>query len=154
MGFAYPVKNRGIRIIRNLVYGGRLPLAYEEDVVLPEGDIAGMDLENTSLWSFIKKLHYEFVGKEKESKKRFSAMQDGDVILDGEYVYVKWGECGVCLLAQTDEEKKHITVDRIYKWSYPKEHVISKAARIELKVLIEDYFEELGYSSEFEYYED
>ena len=153
MGFAYPVKNRGIRIIRNLVFGGRLPLAYEEDVVLPEGDIAGMDLENTSLWEFIKKLHYEFVGKEKEDKKRFLSMQDGDVILEGEYVYVKWGDRGVCLLAQTDEEKKHITVERIHKWSYPKEHIISKAARIELKVLIEDYFEGIGYSSEFEYFE-
>lgn len=153
MGFAYPVKNRGIRIIRNFVFGGRLPLADEDDVVLPAGDIDGMDLENTSLWEFIKKLHYEFVGKEKENKKRFSAMQNGEVILDGEYVFAMWEDRGVCLLAQTDEEKKHITVERIHKWSYPKEHISSKAARIELKVLIEDYFEGIGYSSEFEYFE-
>ena len=153
MGFAYPVKNRGIRIIRNLVFGGRLPLADEEDVVLPAGDIAGMDLENTSLWEFIKKLHYEFVGKEKENKKRFSAMQNGDVVLDGDCIYVKWEDRGVCLSAYVAEEEKKITVEHIHKWSYPKEHVISKAARIELKALIEEYLEGLGYSSEFEFYE-
>lgn len=154
MGFAYPVKNRGIRIIRNLVFGGRLPLAYEEDVVLPEGDIAGMDLENTSLWAFIKKLHYEFVGKEKEDKKRFLSMQDGDVILEGEYVYVKWGDRGVCLLAQTDEKKKHITVDRIHRWDFPKQNPMKKTTRIEIKAAVAEYLKELGYSSEFEYYED
>ena len=81
-------------------------------------------------------------------------MQDGDVILEGEYVYVKWGDRGVCLLAQTDEKKKHITVDRIHRWDFPKQNPMKKTTRIEIKAAVAEYLKELGYSSEFEYYED
>lgn len=153
VGYAYPVKNRGVRIIRNCVFGGMLPKAECDDSLMLSDWPEGVTYKDASLWDLIKYFHYEFVGKEKENKKRFSAMQNGEVILDGEYVFAMWEDRGVCLLAQTDEEKKHITVERIHKWSYPKEHIISKAARIELKVLIEDYFEGIGYSSEFEYFE-
>ena len=153
MWFAYPVKNRGIRIIRNLVFGGRLPLAYEEDGVLPTGDIAGMDLENTSLWEFLKRLRYELIGREKEDKKRFSSMQNGDVVLDGEYVYVKWDDRGVCLLAQIDEEKHEIVVDRVNMWDYPKQQKIAKKTIVEIVAAIEESLNTLGYRVTVEFFE-
>ena len=106
-----------------------------------------------SFFLLVKYFHYEMIGREKDNKKRFSTMQNGEVILDDEYVYAKWKDRGLCLYASVDEEKKNIEVDYIHKWSYPKEHVISKAARIELKVLIEEHLYGLGYSSVFEGFE-
>ena len=72
-GFQYPVKNRGIRIIRKYLFNNKFPLADSPDTLDP---IKDLDPEQ-SLWLFWKTMKKELVSDDKEMKKRFGI---GDTI--------------------------------------------------------------------------
>ena len=67
IGFQYPVKNRGIRLIRKYLFSGKFTYAYSPDMLVPTEDI---DPEQ-SLWSFWRATKRELILDDKEAKKRF-----------------------------------------------------------------------------------
>ena len=143
IGFGYPVKNRGLRIIRRMVFGGKLPLDSSPDTVeLPEG----LDAEE-NLWSFLKRQKKELVLDEKNERRIFESMNHGDVVdEDGIVIYVKCGERGVYLIYTLDKETMTAEVEEPLLWQYPKSNLISDGYRKEIYRIIDSYFANLGYA--------
>ena len=144
-GFAYPVKNRGIRFIKNRVFGGKLPLANNQHMLEPLKDLD----PNQSLWNFWRNIKKELILNDKNNKKRFESMSHGQIVFDDDFLYIKWENMGVWLSVELDEEAKKAEIDAIYSWDYPKSNKIPKKAIKEMEKLAIDYFSELGYSAEF-----
>ena len=145
VGFQYPVKNRGIMLIRKCLFNGKLTFANSPDVVEPIKDI---DLEQ-SLWSFWRNMKKELISDEKEAKKRYENMAHKEIIFDDGYVYLKWEDKGIWVSVELDEETKFAEIDEIDSWYYPKQNKIAKTTIKEMKGIINSYFAELGYTTKF-----
>ena len=148
-GFQYPVKNRGIRIIRKYLFNKKFPFADSPDRLDPVKD---MDSEQ-SLWLFWKTMKKELVSDEKNTKKRFEKMKYGEIIFEDGFIYLKWEDRGIWISVELNEELKTAEIDTIDYWNYPKTHKIAKATIKEIKTLINTYFAELGYTTKYSSYE-
>lgn len=91
VGFGYPVKNRGIRLIRRYLFGGRFPYASSPQTLPP---IAGLEPEQT-LWRFWRELRDEPDSNNRKTIKRFKKMQHGDMTVEDGYLYLKWQDHGI-----------------------------------------------------------
>ena len=145
VGFQYPVKNRGIKLIRKCLFNGKLTFTNSPDAVDPIKDI---DPEQ-SLWSFWRNMKKELISDEKEAKKRYENMAHNELIFDDGYVYLKWEDKGIWVSVELDEETKFAEIDEIDSWYYPKQNKIAKTTIKEIKGIINSYFAELGYTTRF-----
>ena len=145
VGFQYPVKNRGIRLIRRFLFKGKLTYANSPDKVEPIND---MNPEQ-SLWSFWRNLKKELITDDKEAKKRYDKMEHRQLIFEDGSVYLKWEDKGIWVSVELDEETKIAQIDSIDCWYYPKANKIAKATITEMKGIISLYFAELGYTTSF-----
>lgn len=145
-GYAYPVKNRGIRLVRKCVFGGKLPLRNNPYRVEP---VKKTDTEQ-SLWSFWHATKKELITDEKEAKKRFESMESSQIILKDDMLYIKWGSKGACVPLETDEEKRTVEVGSVIAWDYPKQNTISKKDIADMERLIFKYFQERGFTCTFD----
>ena len=145
VGFQYPVKNRGIKLIRRCLFNGKLTLANSPDTVDPIQDI---DPEQ-SLWRFWRYMKKELRSDEKEEKKRYEKMVHKELIFDDGYIYLKWEDKGIWVSVELDEETKIAEIDEIDFWYYPKQNKIAKTTIKEMKEIINAYFAELGYTTRF-----
>lgn len=148
-GFQYPVKNRGIKIIRQYLFNNNFPFADSPDTLDP---IKDMDSEQ-SLWDFWKTMKNELVSDNKNTKKRFEKMKHSDIIFEDGYIYLKWEEHGIWVSVELNEELRTAEIDAIDSWDYPKSHKIAKATIKEIKTLINTYFAGLGYTTKYISYE-
>lgn len=144
-GYGYPVKNRGVRIIRKAVFGGRLPLRNNPHILEPIKDVD----TNQTLWEFWSMFRKELVLTDKENEERFGKMSHGDIIYEDDYLYVKWEDKGVWLYVELNEEKKTASIDPIHSWDYPKANTIAKNTVSEIKQIIKEHFANLGYDCKF-----
>ncbi len=144
-GYAYPVKNRGIRLVKRLVFGGQIRLKGNSHFLPPTKDLS----PEQSLWDFWKDLHYEIILREKETTRRFEALSNREIRLEEDLLYLKWDDHGICLLTELDGEQKIARIETIAKWSYPKAHPIGKKTIPELQNAVTDYFSKQGYTVEF-----
>ena len=144
-GFQYPVKNRGIKLIRKCLFNGKLTFANSPDAIDP---IKDTDPEQ-SLWSFWRNMKKELISDEKEAKKRYDNMAHKEIIFDDGYVYLKWENKGIWVSVELDEETKFAEIDEIDSWYYPKQNKIAKTTIKEMKGIINSYFAELGYTTKF-----
>ena len=144
VGFGYAVKNRGIRIIKNRIFGGFLPLSNEH--MLPPVKDADPEM---SLWDLWKELHHQFVGAERKTKRQFEAMDDREVRIVDDLLFLKWDQRGVCQEIQMDTEKKTVMVEPVTNWTYPKSQPIGKKLIQKITDHINDYFIKNGYSVVF-----
>lgn len=149
MGLQYPVKNRGVKIIRKYLFNNKFPFADSPDTLDP---IKDMDPEQ-SLWDYWKMTKKELVSDKKETKKRFEKMKHGDIDFEDGYIYLKWEDCGLWILVELNEELRTAEIDIIDFWNYPKTQKISKATAKEIKSLINTYFAGLGYTTKYISYE-
>ena len=149
MGFQYPVKNRGIRIIKKYLFGGRLPLDESPDTL---DIIKDLNAEQSlfDLWKSTKK---ELIEDERHAKAIFEKMKNDEVVWEDGYLYIKHDGRGVCLLTETDVTLKRVTVDSIDFWDYPKKMQISKDNVKELKRIVDNYYLKQGYTAEYISYE-
>lgn len=145
MGFQYPVKNRGIRIIRKYLFKNRFPFADSPDMLDTVNDLN----TDQSLWSFWRTSKKELILDEKQKKKRFDKMTDKGVFLDDGYLYLKWENRGIWLSVELNEELKKAEIDGIEFWDYPKRNKIAKATVKEMKCLIDAYFAQKGYTTDY-----
>lgn len=144
-GFQYPVKNRGIKLIRKCLFNGKLTFANSPDVIDP---IKDTDPEQ-SLWSFWRNMKKELISDEKETKKRYEKMVHKELIFDDGYIYLKWEDKGIWVSVEIDEKTKIAEIDAIDSWYYPKQNKIAKTTIKEMKGIINSYFAELGYTTKF-----
>ena len=149
MGFQYPVKNRGIKIIRKYLFNNKFPFADSPDMLDP---IKDMDPEQ-SLWDFWKTMKKELVSDDKNMKKRFEKMKHRDIIFEDGYIYLKWEDYGLWISVELNEELRMAAIDPIDSWDYPKSNKIAKAAIKEIKTLLNTYFAGLGYTTKYISYE-
>lgn len=145
-GFAYPVKNRGIRLIKRLVFGGYMPLKDNLFYVEPIKDANPED----SLWTFWRGLSKELKGSDKAMNKRMAAMKDGQIIWEEDLLYVKWGDRAICQWVKADTAQRNAKVEAITYWSYPKNNPIAKKTIQEIEIAITRYFSNQGYRISFE----
>ena len=144
-GFQYPVKNRGIKLIRKCLFNGKLTFANSPDAIDP---IKDTDPEQ-SLWSFWRNMKKELISDEKETKKRYEKMVHKELIFDDGYIYLKWEDKGIWVSVEIDEKTKIAEIDAIDSWYYPKQNKIAKTTIKEMKGIINSYFAELGYTTKF-----
>ncbi len=144
--FAYPVKNRGIRLIRRMVFGGRLPLKGNECYLDP---IPDFDPEQ-SLWNFLRDARKELGLADTNIKKQFASMKDREVYEDEDgYIYVRWGECGVMQMVEKNTENI-VEVDEVSMWAWPKTRQMKKADIQAVKQCISTYYFGQGCTVKFE----
>lgn len=146
IGFAYPVKNRGVRLVQKMVFGGHISLKGNHNYVEPIKDV---DTEQ-SLWDFWGSLVKEMKDGSKKMSKRMASMADGQILLEENLLYIKRGERAVCLWVERDEEKKTAEVESVSHWSYPKTQPIARKTIQEIQTAITRYFADQGYGVTFE----
>ena len=145
VGYGYPVKNRGIRIIKNRVFGGNLNLDGNAEFLPPIRDI---DLED-SLWDLWEALHHQLIGASKETKRLFDAMADREIRLEDEFLYLKWDHWGIRQTVKLDTENKIAQIESISNWYYPKLQPIGKKTIQKIENHISTYFTQQGYCVNF-----
>ena len=144
VGFNYAVKNRGIRIIKNRVFGGSLPLTDEYRL----SSMKDADPE-MSLWDFWRELHHQVVGAERKTKKQFESMAEREIRMVGEVLYLKWDGFGVCQTVEFDTESKTAKVESVTNWAYPKSQPIGKKTIRKIEDYIFSYFQKQEYTVTF-----
>ena len=102
-----------------------------------------------SLWELWSSLYYEVKGKAREMNKRFEAMEDREIMLVNDELYLKWGKQGIVQDVKLDTEKKTASMESIRLWSYPKTNPIAKKTIQNMEEIISDYFLKLNYALEF-----
>ncbi len=145
MGYQYPVKNRGIKIIRKYLFHNRLPFGDSLNRLDPMKGV----VPEESLWSFWRNMRNEIILDEKKMKMRFGRMNHRDIIYEEDYVYVKWENRGIWVAAERNEELKTVEIDEIRSWTFPKTNKIAKDTVKEVKTLINVYFARLGYTVKY-----
>ena len=150
VGFGYPVKNRGYKMIKKIVFGGRFTKSNAFVALPDQQGHKDIDIRNDTLWKLWRTMKYEIIISQKEMKKRFSGMQHGQIeIEDGEYLYLKWKEAGILLAFQLDNETMTASVDSFDTWDYPKSNKIGKQMHEKMERRITEHFAELGYTVRF-----
>ena len=81
-------------------------------------------------------------------------MNHRDIIFEDGYIYVKWNDHGIWVFAEINEELRTVEIDAINSWLYPKSNKIAKQTIIELKTLINTFFAQQGYTTEYISYDD
>lgn len=145
VGYQYPVKNRGIRLIKNRVFGGNLNLKANKHHLAPLKD---MDPEYT-LWYLWRELQYQVVGSQKEVKKCFESMSEQEIRVCDDLLYLKWDHRGICQAVELDTEEKLAKVEAVTTWAHPKAQPISKKLIREMESHILDYYDKQGYTVGF-----
>lgn len=146
VGFAYPVKNRGIQLIKRLIFGGHIPIQGNPNYLEAMQGI----LVEASLWEFWRELSKEMKDTGKEMNKRMAGMKDGQILWEDDLLYVKWGEKAVCQWAEQDQAQRKVTIESVTLWSYPKANPIAKKTIREIEMTITRYFSNQGYAVTFE----
>ncbi len=149
-GFQYPVKNRGVRIVRKCIFGNRLPV-NSEDYML---DFPKDYNPEQSLWSFWRETKTDLGLEVQKDKKLFAKMNHRDVIRKDGYIYVKWEERGVLIMYETDDDFRVAKVDEFSWWDYPRMNRMAKATVKEIKNLLSAHFAEEGYAIKYISYEE
>lgn len=142
LGFQYPVKNRGIKIIRKYVFNNRLPFSDSPDMLEPIKDLD----PNQSLWSFWGDLRNELILQDRQLKKRFEKMNHREIVCEDGFLYIKWQNQGIWKAITFDDELRTAEIDEIYSWTYPKSNTIAKDTKTELMNIILSYCAGLGYT--------
>lgn len=145
IGFSYAVKNRGIRLVKKLVFGGSLPLKGNAHYIESMSDVD----PDRSVWALWKDLRAQFTGAEDDIKATLEAMEHGQIRIEEDLLYLKWEESGICLLTEMDKEGKNAKLERIANWAYPKNNPIGKKVIFQLETHIIDYFSQKGVQVQF-----
>lgn len=144
-----PVKNVGIKFIKNYIFDGILPLINNEYMLDPSLLDKDIDL-NQSLFDFWQSTKLELKHDDDKEKKLFEEMNHKDIVLKDDYLYVKWFDKGIVVWVGFDEEEKVADVLDFDSWDYPNISIISRKVVKELKKMITDYLKELGYTTEID----
>ncbi len=127
------------------VFNNRLPFAQSKDLVAP---IEGINTEQ-SLWRFWKNTKKELRLDRKQYKKQFEKMTHKEITFEDDYLYLKWKDRGILVLAELNKELRIAEIEDVDSWDYPKPTKIAKDIIKEIKNLINTYFAKLGYTTKY-----
>ena len=144
-GYAYPVKNRGICLVRKVVFGGKLPLRKNDAFIAPSKDI---DTEQ-SLWAFWRQTKKELIDDDKAEKKCFEALEHAQILIKDQMLYIKWGARGACVPVDIDDEGRIVDVGELIAWHYSRSNPISKKDIADMKEVIKQHLEDEGFTCNF-----
>ncbi len=136
LGFSYAAKNRGIRLIRQLVLNGRFPLAENRNT-LPQKDPISLD---QSLWAFWKTLRSELGIAASDIDKKLKRMKNKEISVQEDLLYLKWGERGIVLEVQEDPDTAAVILEEPSFWTYPKSQPIAKKTIQDMKQELLRYY--------------
>lgn len=145
IGFSYAVKNRGIRLVKRLVFGGNWNLRENGHTLK---SVQGMNPEDT-LWNFWRALHHQFVGADREAKKMFASLAQREIRIEDDCLYLKWDERGICQITQPDPRAKTVKIEAITNWAHPKSQPVGKKLIQSMQAHICAYYARQGYRVEF-----
>ncbi len=149
-----PSRNRGIKIIKNEIFKGKLDFKNNPNRI--EFNTDEIDVEQT-LFKLIASERKEFKNiekREKTNRKIFKKMNDKEILQKGNNLYIKLGDKGVCLYVESDAENKLATIEFFYMWDFPKTNQISKKTIKEIQSMAINYFSQQGYITKFSSLED
>ena len=142
-GLSYPVRNRGIRLIRKCLFGGKFTYETSPDTLEPRLD------PEQSLWDLWRTLKQELAQGKTEDQQRYENMKHKELVFENGYIYLKYENRGVWLAVDLDEENKVAEVDAIHTWYYPRDGKIEKETIKELRTIITSYFATQGYQTKY-----
>ncbi len=142
IGFGIAAKSRAVALIRRLVFGGRLPLQDKTQAIYPKDYDPDM-----TLWQLWARLRGELKDNDQEERKLLSRMEDREIRMQDEILYLRWGEYGVGLLVHEAPDK--LSVLELTQWDYPKSHKIPKKTIAEIQAYLTGYFRTKGITVEF-----
>ena len=102
-----------------------------------------------SLWDFWKELHHQFVGADRETRRRFESLSEREALIVGDDLYLKWDQRGICQTVKLDTENKIAKVESVVNWFYPKMQPIGKKTIPKIEEHIAAYYAKQGYAVEF-----
>lgn len=145
----YPVKNRGIRFIKRYLFRGGLRLIGDSNDFLKNEAAAAENGEEKevlemSFWEFARMTKKEMAGCDEEDEKRFKQMKHREIVVEGEYLYLKWEQSGIWTALEMDEKARTVKLDPIVSWYYPRARKIDKETVKKLKKEIGAYFADEG----------
>lgn len=144
-GFGYAVKNRGIRIIKNRVFGGNLNLRGNHHTIRSTQDLNPDD----TLWDLWGMLRQQYIGDTRKTKRLFQSLAHRELRIDDDCLYLKWDQRGICQCIRLDPDQKCVKIESLTNWSYPNSHPISKQLIKSMEHHIQSYYTRLGYCAEF-----
>lgn len=145
-GFGYPVKNRGIRIIRHLVFGGSLPWKDNPHIL----KAARKYDPEASLWKLWRDAHNQILGADRAVKRRFRQMVPGEITEEGGSLYLLWDQRGICQKVALDEDSLTAAVSPVTQWTYPEARPIGKKTIRKIEEAITVFYEKQGYKAVFQ----
>jgi hypothetical protein len=142
---AFPAKNRGIGLIRRLVFGGRLPLSES-----PKKDSDRTVTETApGLLRWMIEMRRNMRKSLHENSKMFKSMSDRDAVLKDGYLHLKWGDRAIMTAVVLDNNSMTAVIDEIETWDWPTGGPIAKKTVGEMKFHIDEYFDRMGYRTEY-----
>lgn len=141
----YPVKNRGIRLIKRYLFRGGLQRIGDSNDFLKNEAAAAENGEEKevlemSFREFTRMTKKEMAGCDEEDAKRFKQMKHREIVVEGEYLYLKWEQSGIWTALEMDEKARTVKIDPIESWYYPRARKIDKETVKKLKKEIGAYF--------------
>lgn len=141
----YPVKNRGIRLIKRYLFRGGLQRIGDSNDFLKNEAAAAENGEEKevlemSFREFTRMTKKEMAGCDEEDEKRFKQMKHREIVVEGEYLYLKWEQSGIWTALEMDEKARTVKIDPIESWYYPRARKIDKETVKKLKKEIGAYF--------------
>lgn len=144
-GFGYAVKNRGIRIIKNRVFGGNLNLPGNHHSIRSTQDFNPED----TLWDLWGMLRQQYIGDTRKTKRLFQSLAHQELRIDDDCLYLKWDQRGICQCIRLDPDQKCVKIEAITNWSYPHSRPIGKQLTKSMEHHILSYYARQGYCAEF-----
>lgn len=138
-GMQYPVKNRGIRLIKKYIFGGKLPKG-KGSLILEEKDF---NPEKT-LWQLLQELNREQRADDRKLKKHFAQMSHGDIRVDEDQILLKWEDRGTVWSIRRKEENADPEILVCDAWDHPKVRPMSQKHMDLLKERIRNHFAREG----------
>ena len=141
----YPVKNRGIRLIKRYLFRGGLRLIGDSNDFLKNEAASAENGEEEkilemSFWEYTRMAKKEMAGCDEEDAKRFKQMKHREIVIEGEYLYLKWEQSGIWTALERDEEARTVKLDPIVSWYYPRARKIDKETVKKIKKELSTYF--------------
>lgn len=139
-----PFKNHCISMIKQSVFGGKLPLKNNDRMLEKNFD---SDFLEMTLWEFMRREKSFDKEADKEIEETANKLEDNEVFLEEEnLVYYKFNNKIICFLVLLDEENsKKLNVVLDNKYEIPRKEKISVSDMNNIKDRIKDELTAKGY---------
>ena len=145
-----PAKNRGISLIKKFLFNNKLTYKNSTEMLDPVTDF---DPEQ-SLWKFLRDFKKMTSDSKKDTRAQFAKMRAGDIVYEDGLLYLMLQKNGVVIFTEKHEDTKVVDIEPIEYWDYPKFTKVNRYTQGRIKQLVDDYFQKLGYTTNYITYDE